>query len=79
VSEKTGEPESDEAAAARDAHLAISSKNPHRTESGIGAAFIVATFAGLGLAVTYAVGGQTQIEGGLRCSSSSAWGVWASA
>ncbi len=46
-----------------DGHLAISSQDPHRTETGVVVAFIVATFAGLGLAVTYALGGQTQIEG----------------
>jgi len=47
----------------RDGHLAISSENPRRTETGVAVSFIVATFAGLGLAVTYALGGQTQIEG----------------
>ncbi|HEX3393617.1 MAG TPA: Rieske 2Fe-2S domain-containing protein [Acidimicrobiales bacterium] len=44
-------------------HLAIASRNPQRTETGVGVAFIVATFAGIGLAVTYALGGQTQVEG----------------
>jgi len=43
--------------------MAVSSRNPRRTETGVGVSFIVATFAGLGLAVTYALGGQTQIEG----------------
>jgi len=62
---KQGEPEdrSDETLRPADGHLAISSRNPHRTETGIGVAFVVATFAGLGLAVTYALGGQTQVEG----------------
>ena len=59
------EEEAMEAATEDDRHLAISSKNPRRTETGVGVAFIVATFAGLGLAVTYALGGQTQIEGAL--------------
>ncbi len=55
------EPDTDEANG--DRHLAVSSQNPRRTETGVGVSFIVATFAGLGLAVTYALGGQTQLEG----------------
>jgi len=46
-----------------DGHLVIASQNPRRTETGVGVAFLVATFAGVGLAITYALGGQTQIEG----------------
>ncbi len=62
MTENGHEPDTDEAEA-RDRHMAVSSKNPRRTETGVGVSFIVATFAGLGLAVTYALGGQTQVEG----------------
>jgi len=62
LTENGHEPDTDEAEA-RDRHMAVSSKNPRRTETGVGVSFIGATFAGLGLAVTYALGGQTQVEG----------------
>jgi len=55
----------EEAATKDDRHLAVASTNPRRTETGVGVSFLVATAAGIGLAVTYGLGGQTQIEGAL--------------
>lgn len=48
-----------------DPHLDVSSRHPRRTERAIAASFIVATLAGVGLAVTYWFGGQTQLEGAM--------------
>ena len=49
--------------AVHDGHMDPSSRNPRQAERAIAASFIVATVAGLGLAVAYALGGQTQVEG----------------
>lgn len=46
-----------------DPHLDVASRHPARAERAIGVSFVVATVAGLGLAATYWLGGQTQVEG----------------
>ena len=56
-------PVADKPTEATDKHLAVSSRDPAKTETWVAASFLVATLAGIGLAVTYWRGGQTQIEG----------------
>ena len=46
-----------------DGHLGPSTVDQRQAEKAIATSFVVATVAGLGLAVTYALGGQTQVEG----------------
>ncbi len=58
-------PDTAEQPADHDPHFDPLSQHPQRTERTIGVAFVVATLAGLGLAVTYWLGGQTQLEGAL--------------
>lgn len=48
-----------------DAHLDPASRHPQRAERAIAICFIVATAGGLGLALTYWLGGQTQAEGAM--------------
>lgn len=48
-----------------DPHLDPATRYPERAERAIGVSFVIATIAGLALAVTYWLGGQTQAEGAL--------------
>jgi ubiquinol-cytochrome c reductase iron-sulfur subunit len=56
---------SDAGQPSHDGHLDVASRHPRRAERFIAVAFVIATVAGLGLAVTYWLGGQTQVEGAL--------------
>lgn len=48
-----------------DPHFDPAARHPERAERTIAVAFVIATVAGLALAVTYWLGGQTQAEGAL--------------
>src|SRR5947209_15843764 len=49
----------------QDPHLDPASRHPERAERAIAISFVIATVAGLALAVTDWLGGQTQAEGAL--------------
>jgi ubiquinol-cytochrome c reductase iron-sulfur subunit len=58
-----------------DRDVEVAARHSERAERAIAISFIVATLAGLGLAVTYWLGGQTQVEGVLLLACLGGLGV----